>query len=186
MSEEAPAAEPLVSSETVFSGRIVTLKLDLVRVGDAIVTREVVEHPGSATVVPLLAEGRVVMIRQYRHPARQTLWELPAGTLEPGEDPEACARRELAEEVGYEAGKWKYLFSVFLTPGYSRELSHLYLATDLTRVARGLEADERITAVEVPLGEAVAMVARGEVQNANAAMGLLAVARRCQGTGSGV
>ena len=134
--------------------------------------------PGSVTIVPILPDGQVVMIRQYRHAARKTLWELPAGTLEPNEEPEASARRELVEEVGYEAGQWHFLFSAFLTPGYDSELAYLYLATDLKPVGERPESDERIAAVPVPFEEAVAMVERGEVQNANTVMGLLAAWRR--------
>ncbi len=117
MSEQAPKPEALEESETIYAGKIVTLKLDQVRIGpDTVVLREVIEHPGRVTIVPILPDGQVVMIRQYRHAARKTLWELPAGTLEPGEEPEACARRELVEEVGYEAGQWQFLFSALPHP----------------------------------------------------------------------
>lgn len=179
MSGQAPGPEPEVSSETIFSGRIITVRVDQVRVGpETVVAREVVAHRGSVTVVPLLPDGRVVLIRQYRHAARKTLWELPSGTLEEGEDPAECARRELVEEIGYEAGQWEFLFSAFLTPGYSTELASFYLATDLRRVAQTPETDERIAPVPMALQEAVAMVHRGEIQDAAAICGLLAAGAR--------
>ncbi len=186
MSGEAPQPEPLVDSETIFTGKIVTLKVDRVRVApETVVTREVVVHRGSVTIVPRLPDGRVVMIRQYRHPAQQTLWELPSGTLEEGEDPAECARRELVEEVGYQAGRWQRLFSCFLTPGYCTELAHFYLASDLRPVRQRPQTDERITPVPVLLAEAVAMVTRGEVQNIAAVCGILATARRARESDNG-
>jgi ADP-ribose pyrophosphatase len=144
-------------------------------------TREVVSHPGAVAVVPMFEDGRVVMIRQYRHAAGRVLWELPAGTLGEGEAPEECARRELAEEVGYEAGRLRPLFSTYLSPGYSKELIHVFVARELRETSARREADERIEAVQLSLEEAIAMIGRGEVQNAAAICGLLAVARWWRG-----
>lgn len=171
--------ERLISSRKVFEGRLIALSVDEVESADGRRgTREVVAHPGAVAIVPLLAGDRVVMIRHYRHAAGRVLWELPAGVLENDEEPEECARRELVEEIGYTAGKLLPLFSVFLSPGFSTELMHLFLAQDLRKVEAVPEADERVEIAEVSLAEAEAMVYRGEVQNAAAVCGLLAVAAR--------
>jgi len=140
-------------------------------------TREIVPHPGAVAIVPLLDDGRVVMIRQYRHAAGKVLWELPAGLIEEGEEPEQAARRELAEEVGYEAGHLELLLSAYLSPGFSCEVAHVFLGLGLQKVEARGEADETIHAVSLALSEAVEMVRRGEVQNAAAICGLLAAAR---------
>ena len=173
--------ERLIGSDTVFEGGLISVRVDEVELADGTrARREVVEHPGAVAVVPLLEDGRVVMIRQYRHAAGKVLWELPAGLVEEGEGPEECARRELGEEVGYEPGELVPLFSTFLSPGFSSEIIHIFLARDLRPVNVASEPDEQIEAVPVPLAEAVAMVRRGEVQNAAAICGLLAVAKRAQ------
>jgi len=126
----------VIESRPVFEGRLISVHVDEVaRADGTTASREVVRHPGAAAVVPLLPEGRVVMIRQYRHAAGRVLWELPAGTLDAGEAPEKCARRELVEEVGYEAGELSLLFSTYLSPGYSTELIHIFLARHLKEVA---------------------------------------------------
>jgi ADP-ribose pyrophosphatase len=140
-------------------------------------TREIVAHPGAVAVVPLLEDGRVVMIQQYRHAAGKVLWELPAGTLRPGEEPQECARRELTEETGYEAGRIEEAFSMYLSPGYTTELIHVFLVRELVPAAGCGDADERIDVVVVDMEKALEMVERGEVQNAAAICGLLAAAR---------
>lgn len=169
--------ERLISSETAFKGRLISLHVDEVELSDGRrARREVVDHPGAVAIVPLLPDDRVVLIRQYRHAAGKVLYELPAGTLAPGESPLACARRELAEETGYEAKHMRLLFSTYLSPGYSSEIIHIFAASGLRRTAcAGPDADERLELAVMPLQDAVAMVGRGEVQNAAAICGLLAV-----------
>jgi ADP-ribose pyrophosphatase len=169
--------ERLLSSRTVFEGRLLTVRVDEVELPTgAKATRETVLHPGAVVIVPLLEDGRVVMIRQYRHATGKVLWELPAGLLEKGEAPECAARRELVEEVGYEVGELALLFSTYLSPGFSSELAYVFVARGLRKVEARTQPDESIRVAEMPLGEAVAMVRRGEVQNAAAICGLLAVA----------
>jgi ADP-ribose pyrophosphatase len=171
--------ERLISSRRVFKGRLVVLQVDEVELaGGGRTEREVVRHPGAVAVVALLADDRVVMIRQYRHAAGEVLWELPAGVLMPDEEPAACARRELIEEVGYEAGEVTPLLSLFLSPGFSSEVIHLFVARELRSVERLAQPDERIAVELVPFEEAVAMALRGEVRNAAAVCGLLALAER--------
>jgi len=169
----------LVASRNVFAGRLISVQVDELVLSDgSTTTREIVSHPGAVAVVPLLPRGRVVMIRQYRHAAGKALWELPAGTLRQGEAPEECAHRELIEEIGYEAGRLEPLFSFYLSPGYTTELMHLFLGLDLRPARTRADSDERIEVMVLAMEEALAMVERGEVQNAAAICGLLAAARR--------
>lgn len=110
------------------------------------VTRDVIEHPGAACVVPMLDKDTVLLIEQWRIGAKRPLWEIPAGTLDPGEDPLACAARELEEETGYKAGKLEHLFTFFPSPGILDEKMHIFLATDLTRGQTKFDDDEQIVA----------------------------------------
>jgi ADP-ribose pyrophosphatase len=173
---DARLRERLIASKAVFKGRLISVRVDEVELfGGERARREVVVHPGAVAIIPLLPDGRVVMLRQYRHAAGKILYELPAGTLAPGESPLDCARRELMEETGYEAADLTLLFSTYLSPGFSSEIIHIFIATGL-RPTQGasLDEDERLDLVVLPLDEAVAMVKRGEVQNAAAVCGLLA------------
>jgi ADP-ribose pyrophosphatase len=136
-------------------------------------TLGILKHPGACAVVPLLADGSVVLLRQYRHAVRETLWEIPAGKLDPGEGLEACARRELEEETGYQAGQLVPLGSIFVTPGYSDERIHLYLAQDLQAGRQALMDNESIQCVSLPLTEAVRMAEQGEISDAKSVIGLL-------------
>lgn len=169
--------ERLIRSRAAFTGEFIAVTVDEVELPDGrAATREIVHHPGAVAVVPLLDDGRVVMIRQYRQGAGKVLWELPAGVLAAGEQPEACARRELAEEIGQAAGELVHLLSTYTSPGFSTELIHIFLARELQAVEASSESDENIRAVPMALSEAVEMVRRGEVQNAAAVCGLLAAA----------
>jgi ADP-ribose pyrophosphatase len=179
--------ERLITSQTAFAGRLISVRVDQVELPDGRrAHREVVAHPGAAAVAARLPDGRVVMIRQYRHAAGRVLWELPAGTLGPGESPEQCARRELMEEAGYEVGKLRLLFSTYLSPGYSSEIIHIFEASELRSAGPALEGDERVEVVAMPLEEALELVERGDVQNAAAICGLLAVARWGGGAEGGI
>jgi ADP-ribose pyrophosphatase len=167
--------ERLISSRTEFEGRLVSLRVDEVELADGTrTTREVVDHPGAVAIVPFLPDGRVVLIRQHRHAAGQVLWELPAGILEPGESPEQCAHRELAEEIGYAAGDMRLMFATHLSPGCSTEIIHIFVAGDLRPVSASGDPDERIEPVVMSLQEAVEMVRGGEPLSASAICGLLA------------
>ena len=136
-------------------------------------TLGILKHPGACAVVPLLDDGRVLLLRQYRHAVRQTLWEIPAGKLDHGEDREVCARRELKEETGYDAGQLISLGTICVTPGYSDEKIHLYLARKLTAGAQALSDNESIVCETLPLAEAVAMAEQGEISDAKTAIALL-------------
>jgi len=130
---------------TVFQGRLLTLHADSVETASgARATREVVDHPGAVGIVAIDIEGRVVLVRQWRHAVGRALWEIPAGTLEPGEDPEAAARRELAEETGYTARAWRRLATGPVAPGYSGEILHLFEARDLVAGEAHTDPDEHV------------------------------------------
>ncbi|MEX2175542.1 MAG: NUDIX hydrolase [Pirellulaceae bacterium] len=140
-------------------------------------TRDIVRHPGACIVVPLLGDGRVCLIRNFRISIRETLIELPAGTLEPPELPAATAERELIEETGYRAAKIEFLHAFYASPGFLDEKMYLYVATGLTEGLAAREEGEEIENLLVPWDEAMQMVFRGEIQDAKTIVGLLWVDR---------
>ncbi|HBV97658.1 MAG: ADP-ribose pyrophosphatase [Peptococcaceae bacterium BICA1-7] len=167
--------EKKVSSETVYSGKILNLRVDRVELPNGNMTaREVVEHAGAVAVVAQ-KEGRLLMVRQFRYPVGKVLLEIPAGKIEKGEDPLLCAARELIEETGYEAGEMKLLLSFFSTPGFSDEVLHVYLAGDLKYRGQKPDEDEFIQVEELPLERAVEMIGSGEICDAKSIIGILAV-----------
>lgn len=138
------------------------------------VALEVLRHPGACAVVPLHDDGTVTLIRQHRHAAGGEIWEIPAGKLEPGEEPEACAARELAEEAGL-VGTLRHLTTILTTPAFTDERIHLYVATGLREVPQALDVDEVLHPVRLPLAEAVALVRRGEIADGKTICALLLV-----------
>ena len=168
--------EPTLSSERLYTGRVVGLRIDTVRLPDGSPgTREVIEHANAVVVAPLNAQGHVTLVRQYRKPIEQALLELPAGGLDPGETPEQGALRELQEEIGQYPGTLEPLGGFYAAPGYSQEFLHLFLATDLQPSKLPHDHDEYIEVETVPLDEAVAMVLSGAICDAKSVAGLLRV-----------
>ncbi len=158
----------------IFNGRIVSLAIEEHCLPDGrLADFEMVRHPGGAAVLPLLSDGRVVLIRQYRPAGGGMVWEIPAGRLEPGESPENCVLRELQEEIGYRAGRIEKLGEMLTAVGFCDEVVHLYVARDLTPVERALEPDEYIEVVPVCLAEALRMLARGEIPDGKTQLSLL-------------
>src|SRR5262245_44718367 len=140
--------ETVIDSQEIYSGKIVHLRVDTVRLPNGHESkREIVGHRGAVCVVPVQADGTILLVRQFRLAAGKVLLEIPAGTLEAGEDPADCAARELEEETGFKAGQMRFLFSAFLAPGYSTELIHAYLATDLTEGSIHFDAGENCETV---------------------------------------
>ncbi|MBX6770624.1 MAG: NUDIX hydrolase [Chloroflexi bacterium] len=176
MSEQTPgpAPERIISSRMIYQGRILTLHVDEVALPDGrLTTREIVEHPGAVVIIAPDEQGRVAMVRQYRSAARRELLELPAGTREPGESDEACARRELAEEMGVTAATWRRVLGFYSAPGFCTEYLTVFLATGLSPVANVPEADETIRREWIDLALVPAMIARGDIRDAKSIAGLL-------------
>jgi ADP-ribose pyrophosphatase len=165
--------ERRISGETVFKGKIFTVELDKVDCGGFTSTREVVRHPGGVAVLAVDGGDRVVMVRQYRYAAGLELLELPAGRLEPGEDPLAAGVRELSEETGYAASCVKPLGRMIPTGGYCSEVIWLYLATGLTEGDACPDAGEIVKTELVPFNEALRMVLAGEIEDGKTAYGIM-------------
>jgi ADP-ribose pyrophosphatase len=167
-------AEATVASQRVYEGRLINLRVDTVRLENGRLTeREIVEHPGAVAVVALDEDDNVILIRQFRKAAEKELLEIPAGTLEAGEEPIACARRELEEETGYRAERLEEVGSLYPSPGFCTECIHLYLATDLQEGHSVPEEDEAIETIKVPLSDIPAMLSRGEICDGKTIAGLL-------------
>src|ERR1700674_951084 len=178
MAEPATQTPEVRDSKQVFSGRVFDVTVDTVREADKTYVREVVHHCGSAVILPAFDDGTIALVRQYRHPAVRYLLELPAGTLDDKEPPEAGAARELEEELGLVAGKLEKLSEFFISPGFCEEKMWLYLATDLTETAQRLEDDELIEVVRLPLERALQMITDGEIEDAKTIIGLMLAAPR--------
>ncbi len=160
----------------VYRGRVVDLRLERVRLPNgSVLELEIVHHPGAVAVVPVDEEGRVLLVRQYRHAAGGWLLEVPAGKLDPGERPEACAVREVEEETGFRPGRLVPMGFIFTTPGFTDEKIWLFLAFDLETGTQELEADEALTVERVPLDEAIDLAARGGMEDAKSICALLRV-----------
>jgi ADP-ribose pyrophosphatase len=182
MTGETQAAPRVLERRRVYDGKVLALDVDTVEEpGGVRAAREVVRHRGSVACLPVHADGRVVLVRQYRYSVRQALWELPAGRLDPGETPEQGARREMEEEVGLRAERLEKLAEFWTTPGFCDEAMHVYRATGLLEVPARPEADERIEVLTTSFGEARAMIARGEVREGKTLVALLFEAERRAG-----
>jgi ADP-ribose pyrophosphatase len=165
-----------MSTRNIYTGKVITLNIDTVTLPNAVtVDLEMVRHPGAAAVVPLKADGTVVLIRQFRHAAGGFIYEIPAGKLHPGEDPRDCAARELEEEIGYQAGRLELLASIFTAPGFTDEVIHVYKATGLMKGRQQLDRDEVLEVLEMPIAEAIGKIHDGTIRDAKTIVGLQAV-----------
>ena len=165
--------EKLLSSEQIYSGKFLKLHLDTVALPNGrTTTLEILRHPGASAVVPLKEDGRVVLIRQLRHAAGGFIYEIPAGKLDPQEDPRDCATRELEEEVGYRAGHLELLTSIWTAPGFTDEVIHIYKGTNLEVGKQNLDQDEVLEIVEWSLEEAIAKIQDGTIRDAKTIIGL--------------
>jgi len=176
--------ETTVERRIVHRGRFISFRIDTIEdAGGKRHTREIVEHPGAVCIIPLLGDD-VLMVRQWRTPVEQVLLELPAGTLDRAEDgtledPDLAAQRELEEETGHRAARWRKLGRFWTAPGFTEEEMHLYLATDLVAVEDygGPDTDEYLDLVAIPWREAAARAGDGGIRDAKTLVGLLWLAR---------
>jgi ADP-ribose pyrophosphatase len=157
----------------IYRGRVVNLDVETVTLPNgATVDLEIIRHQGAVAIVPLKDDGTVLLIRQYRHAAGGYIYEVPAGKLEPGEDPRDCAARELEEEIGYRASSLQPMLSFYTTPGFTDEVIHLFLATGLTPGTQSLDHDEVLEVVEMPLDEAMARIEDGTIRDGKTIIGI--------------
>jgi len=164
----------VLSSKNIYQGKIFGIRRDeVIEPSGVRTTREVITHPGSVVVLPVLPDGRILMIRQYRHAARQYLWELVAGRIDAGEKPKQAAARELIEETGYRARKFRIFLDVFPTPGFLEERMFILLAEGLTAGVASPEDDEKIVSRAYNRKELEEMIRRGKLRDAKSIAGIL-------------
>ncbi len=176
--EDKKLIETFQDSEDIFQGTLLHVKRDTVLLPNGkTATREWICHPGASAVVPLLSNGDIIFVRQYRHPIGEITLELPAGKLDVAEeDPLACAKRELSEETGFTAEHFSHLTTIATTVGFSNERIHIYLAQGLKAGAQHTDADEFINVVRISLSEAVQMIKDGRIVDAKSIVGILMTA----------
>lgn len=162
----------LLQRRRVYTGKIVDFEVDRLERDGREYIREVVRHPGGVVVIAELEDGRIPFVRQLRYPMDRPLLELPAGKIDPGEDPERGAAREMEEETGYRPRRMTHVFDFYSTPGFCDELLHLYHSDSLERVPRRLDADEDIDLAFLGLDEAIEMGCRGEILDAKTLVAL--------------
>jgi ADP-ribose pyrophosphatase len=168
-----------ISKREIYHGRVVHLDVHEVRLENGGVSiRELVTHPGAVAIVPMDDEGNVLMVRQFRFAAGRVLLEIPAGTLEVGEDPDVCAIRELREETGMRPAHIEKIGGIFVAPGYTTEYIHLYYATGMSDDPLPQDADEAISVERVALADALQLIETGEIADGKSITALLRVARR--------
>jgi len=168
--------EKALDSNIIYRGRILNLRVDTVQLPDGRTgKREIVEHSGAVIIIPVNQDGQLLLVRQYRYAIGRSTLEAPAGNIEPGEDLESAARRELQEETGYKAKELTRLCSFFSTPGFCSEELHIFFASNLTLLEQNLDDDEFVEVFPVPWEEAIKMIWLGEICDAASVAGILAV-----------
>jgi len=172
----------VIKSECLYHGRIFDLIVEEAEDSPGRIRKcEIISHIGGGVVVPLLENGDILLVRQYRYPHKKFILELPAGKLEPDEDPLECAKRELLEETGYTAAKFEKLTSLFTTPGFCSEVLHIYLATGLKKSHLGQsldEGEESLTIEQLSLSKAIEMIESGEIADSKSIAGILLAERK--------
>jgi len=173
--------ERTLESRRVYEGRLVNLRVDKVMLHEGReTTREIVEHPDCVAIVAIDAEDNVILVRQFRHAVARELLEIPAGGIEPGEEPLQSALRELEEETGYIAGRMERLGGFYSSPGYSTEFLHLFLATKLEPSPSRAQKDEIIEVVPIPLKQVRSLIISGELQDGKSIAGFFVLFQRLE------
>ena len=166
--------EKTIRTKTVYKGTFLILKSDKVMLPDGNTSsREWIKHPGAVCCIPILPDGRIGLIKQYRYPVKKQMIEIPAGKLDKNEIPEKCALRELEEEIGYKANKLTLLANIHPAVGFTDEKMWLYLAEDLVKTKQSLDADEFLEIIPTKLNEAVDMVWSGKITDVKTIIGIL-------------
>jgi len=157
----------------IHEGRVFTLTSENITLENGVTTDlDLLHHPGASAIVPMPDADTLVLIRQYRHAIGNYIWEIPAGTLERGEAPLACAKRELTEETGFSGNTWQKLGEITPLPGYSDERIHIFLASDLESAEQNLDSDEMLNVHNIRFSEAVEMIHRGDIQDSKTIAGI--------------
>jgi len=173
--------ETIIKTDRVYNGKLFNLDVSEVRLPDGSNgLREVVRHPGATALVAVDADGKILLVRQYRIASNRVMSEIPAGTRDGDEPPEVCAIRELQEETGYKPGKLESLGGFYVAPGYTTEYIYLFLATDLVESRLQGDSDEFIEVIRVTLDEAIRMIEQGEIADAKTTIGVLRYAHMKQ------
>lgn len=166
--------ETRLGGEVVYRGKIVNVRMDRAALPDGReVTREVIEHPGGVAVAAVTDNGEILTVRQFRYPMQEITRELPAGKLEPGEDPADCGRRELREETGYDCAVFEPLGVIFPSPGCYGEKLFLYLARELTYVGQSLDTDEFLAVESFPLADLMRQIMNNEIKDSKTIIGIM-------------
>ena len=166
--------EVQLTTEAVYQGKLLKVWKDKVKLPNGRESyRELIKHPGAVGILPVLPDGSVIFVKQFRYPVSSVLYEIPAGKLEPGENPRVCAERELSEETGYTAKQWTYLTSIVTTPGFTNELIHLYVARDLTEKKQHPDADEFLHVVKISHNELKQMLLKQDIFDSKSLSALL-------------
>ncbi|MFR0018452.1 MAG: NUDIX hydrolase [Paraclostridium sp.] len=166
--------EQTVSSDRIYTGKVISLKVDTVEVPKkGYQKREIIEHPGAVGIVAITDDNKVLLVRQFRKAIEKVLWEIPAGKLEQGESPKDCAIRELKEETGYSANNMKLIHKFYTSSGFSNQKIYVYLATDLEKGECCLDEDEFLELHEVSLNDAYEMINKNDIEDAKTSIGLL-------------
>lgn len=170
--------EKTVNSKRLYEGRTINLRLDTVILPDGNqAKREIVEHPGAVSIVPVLNDGTVILVNQFRAPIGRIMLEIPAGKLEQGETPAVCAARELSEETGFTAEKLEHKGTFFTTPGFSDEIMYLYIASGLKPADSHPDFDEFLDVEKISLDDLLKMAEKGEIIDAKTLVGIFVAAR---------
>ena len=166
--------ETQLSTEQIYKGTLLDVRRDEITLPNGKTSaREYIKHPGAACIIPVLPEGNIALIKQYRYPVQSEMIELPAGKLDPGEKPEVCAKRELEEEIGYSAGKLTFVCNIHPAIGFASEKMWIYLAKDLVKTVENTDHDEFLVLMPTHLDDAIKMVWDGKITDVKTIIGLL-------------